>query len=186
MPDYLFEDHELAALYDLFAPNEGRGDFEFYLPLVMSADSVLDVGCGTGALLSLAHDRGHQGRLVGLDPATGMLDQARKQQGVEWLQSDLSTVRFDSEFDLVVMSGHAFQVLVGDEEISGALSAVRDALKGDGRFAFETRNPAILEWERWDNQYSGTVVDASGAQVRMEVDVEHPVVGDIVRFSQTF
>jgi hypothetical protein len=43
MPDYLFEDHELAALYDLFAPNEGRGDFEFYLPLVMSADSVLDV-----------------------------------------------------------------------------------------------------------------------------------------------
>ena len=80
----------------------------------MSVDLVLDVGCGTGALLSLSHDRGHQGRLVGLDPATGMLDQARKQQGVEWLQGDINTVRFDSQFDLIVMSGHAFQVLVGD------------------------------------------------------------------------
>ena len=153
---------------------------------MMSADSVLDVGCGTGALLSLANDRGHQGRLVGLDPATGMLDQARKQQGVEWLQGDLNTVRFDSQFDLIVVSGHAFQVLVGDEEIRVAMAAVHDALTDGGRFAFETRNPAIREWERWNNQFSGTVVDASGAQVRMEVDVEHPVIGDIVRFSHTF
>ena len=109
----------------------------------MSVDLVLDVGCCTGAFLSLSHDRGHQGRLVGLDPATGMLDQARKQQGVEWLQGDINTVRFDSQFDLIVMSGHAFQVLVGDEEIRVAMAAVHDALTDGGRFAFETRNPAI-------------------------------------------
>ena len=186
MPDHLFEDSELAALYDLFAPNEGRGDFGFYLPLVMSADSVLDVGCGTGALLRLARDRGHQGRLVGLDPATGMLEQARKQLDIEWVQGDLGTVSFDSEFDLIVMSGHAFQVLVVDEEIRVAMAAVRDALNDGGRFAFETRNPTVREWEQWDSQYSGTVVDASGAEVHMEVDVEQPVTGDIVRFSHTF
>ncbi|MEK8169819.1 winged helix-turn-helix transcriptional regulator [Streptomyces sp. M19] len=52
-------------------------DFTFYLPLVMSARSVLDVGCGTGALLRGARENGHTGRLCGLDPAVGMLEVAR-------------------------------------------------------------------------------------------------------------
>jgi hypothetical protein len=42
MPDHLFENEQLAALYDLFAPTESRGDYSFYLPMVMTAESVLD------------------------------------------------------------------------------------------------------------------------------------------------
>ena len=42
--DHLFSEPMLAELYDAFC--EGRRDFDFYLPLVMSAKSVLDVGCG--------------------------------------------------------------------------------------------------------------------------------------------
>ena len=53
-------------------------DYRFYLPLIMSAEGVLDVGCGTGALLHWARETGHTGRLVGLDPAEGMLDVARE------------------------------------------------------------------------------------------------------------
>jgi hypothetical protein len=41
--DRQFADASLAALYDLFCPFEPRGDFGFYLPLVMSAEAVLDV-----------------------------------------------------------------------------------------------------------------------------------------------
>ena len=33
----MFSEPSLAALYDLFCPWEARGDFSFYLPLVMSA-----------------------------------------------------------------------------------------------------------------------------------------------------
>ena len=69
--DRLFSEPSLAALYDRFCPWEPRGDFSFYLPLVMSADAVLDVGCGTGALLRGAREAGHTGRLCGLDPAGG-------------------------------------------------------------------------------------------------------------------
>ncbi len=87
-----FADDRLAALYDLFYPPTQRDDFAFYLPLVMAARAVLDVGCGTGALLRLARKSGHAGRLCGLDPAAGMLNQARQRSDVEWVQGDLSSV----------------------------------------------------------------------------------------------
>lgn len=70
MVDHLFADSDLATLYDAFC--EGRPDLTFCLPLVMSAMSVLDVGCGTGALLHEAREAGHAGRLCGLDPAHRM------------------------------------------------------------------------------------------------------------------
>lgn len=186
MPDRLFTDPKLAALYDLFCPWDGRGDFTFYLPLVMSAKSVLDVGCGTGALLHRARDEGHEGRLCGIDPSLGMLEQARKRLDIEWIQGDLNSVSLQNEFDLVVITGHAFQVFVEDEELRTALSVIRSALTADGQFAFETRNPLVREWERWPTEYTAEVEDDTGAVVRMEVDVEEPVLGDLLRFSHTF
>ena len=185
MPDLLFADPDLAALYDLFAPPEGRGDFAFYLPLITEATAVLDVGCGTGALLHRARDRGHLGRLCGLDPAQGMLEQARKQPGIEWVLGDLSSVSWKSEFDLILMSGHAFQVFVGDDELRTALAAIGAALTDDGRFAFETRNPLAREWEQWDKLYSGQVTDSTGRVVRSKCVVEK-VEGEIVDFSHTY
>ena len=96
MPDRLFDDPNLAALYDLFSPSDGRADFTFYLPLIMAAGAVLDVGCGTGALLHRARDEGHRGRLCGVDPARGMLEQARKRSDVEWVLGILQS-QLDSE-----------------------------------------------------------------------------------------
>lgn len=186
MPDRLFSDPELASLYDLFCPFDGRGDFTFYLPLVMSAASVLDVGCGTGALLHRARENGHQGRLCGIDPARGMLEQARRRPDIDWIPGDLASVSWEREFDLVVMTGHAFQVLVEDEELLAGLTTIRSALTDAGRLVFETRNPAAREWERWRHEYTLEVVDNTGAPVRMETRVETPVEGDIVRFSHIF
>lgn len=186
MVDRLFAEPSLAALYDLFSPWERRADFEFYLPYVMSARAVLDVGCGTGALLHRARESGHRGRLCGLDPAAGMLEQARKRSDIEWILRDLSSVSFDREFDLVVMTGHAFQALVEDSELRVALAAIRSALTSDGRFAFETRNPLVREWERWTPDDAAEVTDATGTVVRMVRQVEKPVKGSIVSFTHTF
>ncbi|MCR6490323.1 class I SAM-dependent methyltransferase [Amycolatopsis sp. OK19-0408] len=147
MPDHQFADHDLAALYDALNPRSG--DFAFYQPMLMAAESVLDVGCGTGSLLHWARESGHTGRLVGLDPAAGMLAQARRRDDVEWVHGDLSTVSWRGEFDFAVMTGHAFQVLLTDEELRTAFAAVRRALRPGGRFGFETRNPAARAWERW-------------------------------------
>ncbi len=182
-----FTEDRLAALYDAFCPPPTqRDDFAFYLPLVMAARAVLDVGCGTGALLRLARESGHIGRLCGLDPAEGMLNQARRWPDIEWVHGDLSSVGWDQEFDLVVMTGHAFQEFIADDEIRVALPAIRSALIEGGRVAFETRNPLVRAWERWPERYSGEVTDAAGAVVRCEYRVETPVVGDVVQSISTF
>ncbi|MBX6342841.1 MAG: methyltransferase domain-containing protein [Thermomicrobiaceae bacterium] len=181
-----FADDRLAALYDRLYPPEGREDYAFYLRLVLSARAVLDVGCGTGALLHMARQAGHTGRLCGLDPAQAMLSQARRRADIEWVHGDLSTARWDRAFDLVVMTGHAFQELVTDEAIRGTLAAIRAALAEGGRFAFETRNPLARAWEQWPARYSGEVTDATGAIVRCEYRVETPVEGDVVHTVSTY
>ena len=183
MVDRLFSEPSLAELYDAFCT--GRQDFGFYLPLVMSARSVLDVGCGTGELLRLTRKAGHTGRLCGLDPANAMLDEARKRSDIEWVLGDLTSVDWCREFDLVVMTGHAFQVFVDDDQLRESLTAIRSALTGDGRFVFETRNPLAREWESWTPDNAVEVVH-NDRVVRMAHQVETSVVGDIVSFTITF
>ena len=183
MVDRLFSEPSLAELYDAFCV--GRRDFGFYLPLVMSARSVLDVGCGTGELLHLAREAGHTGRLCGLDPAAAMLGQARKRPDIEWVLGDLGSVDWCREFDLVVMTGHAFQVFVEDDQLRESLAAIRSVLTKDGRFVFETRNPLAREWENWT---PGNVVEVvhNGLKARMAHQVETPVTNDRVSFTITF
>lgn len=185
MVDRQFADARLAALYDPLCGRETRRDFGFYLPLVMSASADLDVGCGTGALLHWARESGHRGRLAGIDPGEGMLAVARSRSDVEWILGDLSSVGFDGEFDLVVMTGHAFQVLVDDDDLRASLTAISEALTGAGRLAFDTRNPLARAWERWTPANGVDFTDADGRAARFEADVER-VDGDIVRFTTTY
>lgn len=163
--DRHFSEPRLAQLYDAFCAN--RPDWAFYLPLAMSARSVLDVGCGTGELLHLAREQGHTGRLCGLDPAEAMLDVARRREDIEWVLGDPTSVQLEGGFDLVVMTGNAFQVFIEDEDLRASLAAIRSFLTDDGRFVFETRNPAGREWERWPGRsievmHNGVAVTLAG------------------------
>jgi ubiquinone/menaquinone biosynthesis C-methylase UbiE len=184
--DRLFSEPRLAALYDVLKPWEQRGDFRFYLPLVMSAATVLDVGCGTGELLRLARQAGHTGRLCGLDPADAMLEQARTRSDIEWILGDLGSVDWDREFDLVVMTGHAFQVFIEDDQLRASLAVIRSVLAEEGRFAFETRNPLVRAWDVWTPDNAVEVVRADGTVVRIAHEVETPVDGSIVSFTVTY
>jgi SAM-dependent methyltransferase len=183
MVDRAYSDEDLASWYDVL--NQWGADNDFYLDLVRSANAVLDVGCGTGVLLHRARDAGHTGRLCGLDPSAGMLAHARERADVDWVLGDLASVDWDQEFDLAVMTGHAFQVLLSDDELRTSLAAVRAALTEGGRFAFETRNPLVRPWERWTPEHGREVTNAAGATVRVEHEVQ-AVEGDVVRMAETF
>jgi SAM-dependent methyltransferase len=115
-----------------------------------------------------------------------MLEQARKRSDIDWVVGDLASVAWDREFDLVVMTGHAFQVLVEDDDLHVSLAAIRRALTENGRFAFEARNPLVREWEQWTPEHAVEAIDAAGGVVRMEHEVQTPVEGDIVRFRATY
>ena len=178
----MYSDEQAAALYDVLNP-WGPSD-DFYLALVMRAASVLDVGCGTGALLRRARQAGHAGRLCGLDPDPAMLGVARRRADVEWVAGTAASMAFDGEFGLAVMTGHAFQALVGDDELRASLAAIRRALAAGGRFAFETRNPLARAWEEWNPEHPIEVVDPSGRPVRVWYQVE-AVAGDVVTLTET-
>jgi hypothetical protein len=94
-------------------------------------------------------------------------------------------VRFDREFDLAVMTGHAFQVFLTDAEVRQALTSVHRALTDGGRFAFETRNPTARAWERWTPEHGTDFTAADGAPVRWEADVVS-VSGELVTFRSSY
>ncbi|WP_327070431.1 class I SAM-dependent methyltransferase [Kitasatospora sp. NBC_01302] len=185
----MFSDAEVAALYDLlnpWDPDRRPGD-RFYFPLIMAADSVLDVGCGTGAMLHVARDHGHRGRLVGLDPDRAALDRARRRGDIEWVEGTAAEASSGTGFDLAVMTGHAFQNLLTDDELRTSLAAIHAALRPDGCFAFETRHPQARAWEGWTSANPEDIADVvteSGRHLRYWHDVDS-VTGDVVAFHGT-
>lgn len=150
--DLLYHDPDLVQFYDL--ENEGGADFAFCLGLARHARSVLDLGCGTGQLAA-ALSAGRQ--VTGIDPAEAMLDVARRRPGAaaaEWIAADARTVRLDRRYDLVVLTGHAFQVFLTPADQLAALRTIAHHLAPEGRFVFDTRNPAACEWEEWGPEQS--------------------------------
>jgi SAM-dependent methyltransferase len=177
-----YSDEETAALYDLLNP-WGPSD-DFYLAMVMEARSVLDVGCGTGALLHQAREAGHSGRLCGVDPDDASLNVARRRADIEWVSGTAASMTFAREFELALMTGHAFQVLVADEDLRDSLAAIGRALVDGGRFAFETRNPHARAWEQWNPENAMDVVDPSGRKLRIWHEVD-AIAEDVVTLTET-
>lgn len=147
--DRLYRDAALARFYDL--DNGWTGDRSFCLRLAERCPAVLDLGCGTGDLaIRIAADHGAE--VTGADPARAMLDIARGKPGAErvrWIEADARTLDLNRRFDLIVMTGHAFQVLLTDDDRAKALASVARHLAPAGRFVFDSRNPAVREWETW-------------------------------------
>lgn len=186
MADDLFADGFLAGIYDAWHPRETRNDYDFYLPSIMASQSVLDVGCGTGTLLHDARRRGHAGRLCGIDPAGGMLEQARRRSDIEWVLGQVASSDWRGEFDLAVMTGHAFQAIVSDNDVRASIAAIARALRPGGRFAFETRNPKARAWEHWRPENASAVVPAGGLEVLITTEVVTPFDGETVTFTHRF
>lgn len=168
--DGLYQDPDLAQFYDL--KTGGRADFDYCTTLAGDAETILDLGCGTGELtVALADDRA----LTGVDPAAAMLDIARLRPGgdrVTWVEADARSVRLDNRFDLVLLTGHAFQVFLMTEDQEAALSTIAAHLKPGGRFIFDSRNPAFggrKERDRDETLHS----------------IDHPDLGEIEAWNES-
>ena len=76
-----------ARLYDVVATAPGVGSWRARAVETLalsSGDTVVEMGCGTGANFSFLRERvGDAGRVVGIDVAPGMLDRARERIAAE-------------------------------------------------------------------------------------------------------
>lgn len=117
MPDTHYMNPKLAEIYD--EENSWSDDNDFYLSISGNTPiNILDLGCGTGVICNAYIDQGH--KVTGIDPASSMLEVASKKPNgkkIEWVKSNAQSFRSDDKFDLVIMTGHAFQVLLCEQDL---------------------------------------------------------------------
>jgi len=118
----------------------------FYLNIAKSTRGpVLDVGCGTGMLVRAIAKAGIE--ITGLDVTPEMIERAKmlsEQEGlnIEWIVGDVRTMQLGRQFRLIIMTGHAFQHLLTDDDMHAFFDRAREHLRDNGYLAFETRNYA--------------------------------------------
>lgn len=152
--DIHYTNPKLAALYDL---DSGWSiEREFYLNLAGEhPKSVLDLGCGTGLLCRAYASKGH--RATGVDPSPVMLEVGRRKEygdRVHWVSSRAQEYKSEESFDLIIMTGNAFQVLLSEADLISTLKVMKGHLHPEGVIVFESRNPN-LDWpSQWDYEIS--------------------------------
>lgn len=139
----------------------GRSSYQRLASLALGCTVVLDVACGTGALLSLIGTATDSTRLVGVDLSLSELQLAR----VRLAEAELYLARAqalplpDASFDLVLC--HMALMLMDDPE--RALAECRRVLRPGGTFSAITNRPTapdpiaksilgalLSRWERTD------------------------------------
>lgn len=187
MPDSIFSNPRLARVYDPLDPD--RSDLEMYLRYIeeFKAVTVLDVGCGTGTLVSKLTAKGIVA--LGVDPAAASIDVAREKvdsdlaEFVVGTAVDVSTdPSRQTHFDLVTMTANVAQVFLTDDDWMATLQAIKTCLRSGGYLIFETRRPADRAWERWTKDQTHRLVELEGeGAVEKWIQVTK-VDGELVRF----
>jgi SAM-dependent methyltransferase len=183
--DNVFEHPRLAAIYD--ALDADRSDLDVYVGIAekLGAQSVLDVGCGTGTFAILLGDRGFE--VTGIDPAGASLDVARAKPGsdrVRWIHGDATSLP-QLQVDLATMTANVAQAIVEPDDWDLTLRGIYDALRPGGHLVFETRDPAYRAWEGWNRASSYAVAEIDGIG---SVESWHEVTdvnGSLVTFRST-
>ncbi len=123
-------------------------DHRVLAAMLRAGMSVLDVGCGTGAITAgIARAVGPNGFVAGVDRDEGLLEIARREHGavanLRFENADVTRLPYREQFD-VVTAARAVQWISKPER---AIGSMRDAAKGSGRLVVLDYNHAENGWE---------------------------------------
>jgi ubiquinone/menaquinone biosynthesis C-methylase UbiE len=122
-------------------------DHRYLAALLRPGLSVLDVGCGSGAItVGIAKAVGPEGSVVGIDQDEGLLQLARKEHGgvpnLQFEDGDATSLSYRAQFDIVT----AARTLQWISEPDLAISKMRQAAKLAGMLVVLDYNHATTEW----------------------------------------
>ena len=180
MPIPEFTDPRQVAVYDAVNSYEPGTQPDFYLGVAeeVSAETVVDLGCGTGIITLEFASRGY--RMIGVDPSLVMLELAQQKpgaDGVQWVEGGAGQLGTPGA-DLAIMSGHVAQFILKDADWLEALAGVKDSLRPGGYLAFESRDPRAQEWKRWTGR-KRIIPDSPYGRIESWTEVTH-VEGDVI------
>ncbi len=179
-----FSDPRLVAIYDSansYAPNT-QPTFYSQLAEDLGATTIVDLGCGTGVITCELARLGYD--VIGVDPAPEMLKIARLRphaNEVTWVEGDAHRLG-PREADLAMMTGHVAQFFISDASWYSTLGALHAALRPGGHLTFESRNPAVREWDGWTPENRRIVRDPTAGVIERWPEV-HEVRGGVVSYT---
>lgn len=123
-----------AGLYERFK-NERSKPFYDLADLIETKPGmrVIDLGCGTGVLTALLHERLGAASTLGIDSSPNMLAKAPSGPGIEFRLGDIGQVESEAAFDLV-FSNAAFQWVPAHANL---LAEIYRALRPGGQIAVQ-------------------------------------------------
>jgi trans-aconitate methyltransferase len=135
--------------YERSSGPQARAAEEFLSRLQLQPDDViLDIGCGDGRHTAFLATRVHQGRVLGIDSSTTMIEFARNRYlsrscaNLDFAVQDARAVAFNAEFS-VVFSTSALHWI---EDHSLLLPSIARALRTGGRFYMQMLARDGYEW----------------------------------------
>ena len=142
LPPYTF----FANVYDLMMQHV---NYEFWCRYILNSfpsahsNSILDLGCGTGKLLSYFPNHW---RKVGIDNSDAMLEIAKQtNSNSTFFKANISNFTLSEKFDLIVCTHDAINYLLTINEIKNFFSCVKTHLNPEGHFFFDLNSEYNLK-----------------------------------------
>jgi len=111
-----------------------------------SPQSLLDISCGTGDLLSALKDRDIS--LTGSDLSEKMIEVARESNpNLDFKIGDMKEIKFARQFDVIVSAFNSVNYLLELEELRQAFKNIKSNLKENGFFIFDISTKFLYEEE---------------------------------------
>ena len=141
-------DRDKAEATKMYDNRSLEVDYRTLIPILKEGMSVLDIGCGTGAISKdIANIVGETGNVVGIDNTANIIESGKETykevKNLELKHIDLFDFESEEKFDLII-AARVLQWLNNPKE---ALLKMKKLLKPNGTISILDYNHSNLQWQ---------------------------------------